>query len=105
MSEINLNVKIGIREWSQPILKVVGESIQRRVGYVLDEKNAIEMINEIAEVIVKHATLVEGPVYINPYKHDIPISPNEWNTGPTKTAGGGSGSTSSNPRTVFTSKA
>lgn len=67
----DLKFSVGVHNWYSDVLKDLSESLQPRIGVYLSEKQVVDVMNEFAKKLIKHATYVNGPVYIDPYNHDI----------------------------------
>ncbi len=78
---VNLKVEIKMKDWVKPMMDDISETlkVQAERG-LIHEKTAVELINEIARSVAKYGTEVNGPVYFNPYTHEMQI-PNTTQTG------------------------
>lgn len=64
----NLRAKIEVAEWFSRSIGEIGDRIKTKVT---SERAQIELFNEIAGILSKHAVKVQGPVYLDSYNHDL----------------------------------
>lgn len=66
MPELKANVKV--EDWYGKVMECVADTLKR---HVRSEGKQVEMFNEIAKKTIDHAVKVEGPIYLNPFTHDV----------------------------------
>ncbi|MGI0534957.1 hypothetical protein KFD70_21960 [Bacillus pfraonensis] len=69
-----LIVTVGISEWAGKVIEEVDDAIQKRKGKTLNQHEYSELMNEIIERVIKHATYVEGgPFAIKAHCNNIEL--------------------------------